>query len=304
MKNRFELLEDADTTEEAILYLKLRGKQLLRFGIYFLDYNVLPGGNVVAYFQDRYSRDYVALFILKSNRSQGQYGRHLEKDIYPDFDSYNKPKIITMPSCNIAFYLRKNKIPHRIVDPRFLSEGLGSPVFKSYITISKYWCGKHAKRSGVPYMNHVDEGLAIINMIYGFEQHTYAAQIFALHGVLQEYYKEGICDEYNPYELRPNRLLSHIDAEVVIGAMEYRAVANSYLAHHDNDTPIVLSEDPNVNIALVADKIQNRKDFELYHKGKHKNSDRLDEYFKQWLKALNISEKMYEDTKDILLATD
>ena len=51
---------------------------------------------------------------------------------------------------------------------------------------------------------------------------------------------------------------------------------------------------------LIADKIQNRKDFELYHLGKHERSDELDSYFKNWLERLNISEEFYQETKNEL----
>jgi len=46
---------------------------------------------------------------------------------------------------------------------------------------------------------------------------------------------------------------------------------------------------------LVADKVQNRKDFLAYHKGTHARSDELDYYFKLWLRRLDISEERYQE---------
>ena len=48
---------------------------------------------------------------------------------------------------------------------------------------------------------------------------------------------------------------------------------------------------------LIADKIQNRKDFELYHLGKHERSSELEQYFKNWLERLNITEEFYQEIK-------
>ena len=46
---------------------------------------------------------------------------------------------------------------------------------------------------------------------------------------------------------------------------------------------------------LIADKIQNRKDFELYHKETHPRSAELDKYFRNWLQKLNIDESFYQE---------
>ena len=40
---------------------------------------------------------------------------------------------------------------------------------------------------------------------------------------------------------------------------------------------------------LLADKIQNYKDFLLYHKGVHHRSNILEKYFLKWFDLLNIS---------------
>jgi hypothetical protein len=53
-----------------------------------------------------------------------------------------------------------------------------------------------------------------------------------------------------------------------------------------------------VNEMLVADKVQNRKDFLLYHRGKHERSDALDLYFRRWLERLGVSEERFADPYD------
>lgn len=45
---------------------------------------------------------------------------------------------------------------------------------------------------------------------------------------------------------------------------------------------------------LIADKVQNYKDFEIYHKSTHPRSKELDQYFKNWLQKLNINTDQYQ----------
>lgn len=48
-----------------------------------------------------------------------------------------------------------------------------------------------------------------------------------------------------------------------------------------------MKEIPDGGVDMVlADKIQNRKDFRLYHKGKHKRSKQLSAYFDIWIEFL------------------
>ncbi len=48
---------------------------------------------------------------------------------------------------------------------------------------------------------------------------------------------------------------------------------------------------------LMADKLQNRKDFEIYQEGIHERSSELKQYFMNWFKRLEISEEMYQNIK-------
>ena len=76
--------------------------------------------------------------------------------------------------------------------------------------------------------------------------------------------------------------------------MEYRHRANAHLPHHRPTTPDP-GPLPEIVEMLVADKIQNRKDFEVSLRGHIPNTLRLDAYFQEWFAALGISEDVYAE---------
>lgn len=75
--------------------------------------------------------------------------------------------------------------------------------------------------------------------------------------------------------------------------MEYRGYNFGKLSRSNITLDTTKSPFAVVNSALVADKIQNRKDFELYHKKTHPNSSELDSYFKTCLAVLGATEDFY-----------
>ena len=156
---------------------------------------------------------------------------------------------------------------------------------KAYEMISKFYGDRKAKRSQVPLMNHINEGLIILDY-YNADDKTKDA--FCLHPIVQNNLdlianiENGILD-------------IDIDAQTVVYAMEYGRVANLYLLpkfESENDI-IELSPLNEVNLMLKADKIQNRKDFLKYHYDTHDKSKELNQYFKNWLNVLQISEEEY-----------
>lgn len=168
-----------------------------------------------------------------------------------------------------------------------------------YDLIQEFYGKQKAKRSKVPYMNHIDEGIIVIDQLgntMGSENmFTLAALAFCLHPIVQS--------DKDLEESFKEDLLTNVDVETVMLAMEYRSVANEYLSKRviSDVSEIRLSPILPVNVMLVADKVQNRKDFELYHKGKHERSAELDQYFKNWLQRLGISEGWYQELKAVLL---
>ena len=155
---------------------------------------------------------------------------------------------------------------------------------KAYAAVSHFYGNKRAKRSGVLYIKHIDEGLEILTSL-GATQVVKDA--WCLHPLLQ--------DDKDLITTLSSGYLQGQDPAAIVLAMEYRQWANAHLSHHDSKIPTwgPLEE---VKQMLIADKMQNRKDFEMYILGGGIDRDdcRLSDYFKEWFGALGIDEGWYK----------
>lgn len=149
--------------------------------------------------------------------------------------------------------------------------------------VEDYYGERCAKRSGVPLINHIYEGIEILKI---YNASDYAIRAYCLHPLFQ-----------NDKDLAKNSSRLHlIDPYVAMLVMEYRNKANAWLSDKVsivNGTPVYEGEPspgplPEVRLMLIADKLQNAKDFVKYHYGKHPRSEELRLYFIQWFKALEI----------------
>lgn len=144
-------------------------------------------------------------------------------------------------------------------------------------TISEYYGERITERSRVPLINHIKEGLIILDHIGA---HEWSKRAYALHPLFQS--DSALVQNLN----------AGIDTipQVLILIMEYRSVANYYLSHRiiQSNEEIVLSPLKMVNDMLIADKVQNYKDFEKYHKDTHPRSVELNYYFSRWIERLQI----------------
>lgn len=155
---------------------------------------------------------------------------------------------------------------------------------RCYQDIAEFYGYRTAERSMVPLINHIDEGLRIM---YRLNASVRAMRAYCLHPLFQDDAQLAIIS-------RDTMKLAHYGPVPVLLAMEYRNVANRFLSTTYTHGEIQLSPLEEVNDMLRADKIQNRKDFEVYHKATHKRSAELDAYFKEWLKVLKVSEEDYK----------
>lgn len=178
---------------------------------------------------------------------------------------------------------------------RFKYEEVKIYKSNSYKLISDFYGAGKAKRSGVVFMNHIDEGY-VISKVFDFPEET--MQAYCLHPIFQ----------------MDNDLLNFVNEEKdaqdfikykfndMINVMEYRSVANEYLSNRKINSidEIRLSPLKIVNDMLIIDKIQNKKDFDIYHKDSHPRSKELTEYFDNWFKKLNITDKQYQECLEAL----
>lgn len=212
---------------------------------------------------------YYSLYLLTQYRGLKRY-----KNLYLErFNDYSG-EIITSQDCQLENYLNKSGIPYKVI--------IGLTQTPEYLLIDKIYSNTKAERSGIYYMNHIDEGLYYL---YLLNSRRKAKLGYILHPIFQ-----------NDNDLLNNITLNdinYLDNKAVILAMEYRNLANSYLSYM-SFKQINLSVLESVNQMLIADKIQNYKDFNLYNKSIEKDkTKKLNEYFMNWFNLLNIDTDMY-----------
>ena len=142
----------------------------------------------------------------------------------------------------------------------------------------------HARRTGISHFQHVREGVRILQTL---SAPLISQQAFTLHPLIQK------TDDF----VNNLALLEGCDARAVALAVEYRWVANQGVRQRvrENGWQITLSSFPAVNQMLLADKVQNRKDFLLHFPPSHPDFDELVRYFGCWMEALGVSEERYRE---------
>ncbi|HMV78834.1 MAG TPA: hypothetical protein PL048_03515 [Leptospiraceae bacterium] len=260
---------DAETVELASEYMYIRSKQFLKYFYRFERLETYDWG-ISAFFSKK-GKFFQSIYLLKQFRGRGLYSKNV------------KETILTTAECGIEEYLKNNKIPYQMEK---------AVPFREYEMISEFYKDRKAVRSDVYLMNHIDEGLFVLEKIGASDT---AKRAYVLHPLVQN-------DDSLPENYETVFTENVSDTKTIIAMMEYRSVANEYLSKRKISSieEIRLSPLKDVNDMLIADKIQNRKDFEIFHKGKHERSAELEDYFSNWLKRLNISEEFYKECYDFL----
>lgn len=169
--------------------------------------------------------------------------------------------------------------PVRDTDPPDIAIVRASTEWRA---IRAHYGERTARRSGVRLIAHIDEGLTILER-WGASAST--GRAWCLHPLVQS--------DTDLIETLRRRRLAGCDPSAVALAMAYRETANAHLSTVDPTTPIALSPLAEVNAMLVADKVQNCKDFERHHAATHPRSAALAAYFARWLARLGVDEDTY-----------
>lgn len=153
--------------------------------------------------------------------------------------------------------------------------------------ITEFYGDRRAERSGVPLINHIHEGLIVLNEIHAWHA---SYSVYCLHPIIQSDadFNKGV-----------NLLKDVTSPKVAALTCEYRHTANAWLSDKVDDNMMLMgmpkkSPHEAVNNALIADKVQNRADFEIYHRD-HPRARQLSLYFRIWLETLGVSEKEYQE---------
>lgn len=271
---------NAQNYNDAVEYILNRATQLLKYNVKLIDIKAInfepykDKDNVDATFE--YNGEiYHSVYMLPYYRGKGLYEKYIKSNGY---------KVLTHTDCLINTYLRKHNID-------FVCLGSFENT-DEYKLISDFYADKKANRSGVYLMNHIDEGIKILNDIGASE---WAKRAYAIHPIFQS---DEALSKLNLGFIN----FKGLDSQSIINVMEYRSVANEYLSKREIKSidEIRLSPLKDINDMLIADKVQNYKDFELYHKGIHDRSDDLDRYFRNWLNRLDIPIEKYKIWKEEL----
>jgi hypothetical protein len=165
---------------------------------------------------------------------------------------------------------------------------------REYRAVAQLYGSRTTRRSRVPLMNHIDEGIAILATS---DARDIALRAFCLHPLLQD--DKGLVDAFPK--------LTHLtdSVQIMTLALEYRRIANTFSHRRpiESAEAIELSPLREVNQMLAADKIQNRKDFILHLRSSHPRSAELDRYFQLWLQRLGVSDQEFADHFVALQAT-
>lgn len=262
---------DATTAEEAIQYYRTRALQLASQDFTWNSLLVETEYGYTTQFIHKPSREiYNSAYILNQHRNKGHF-KSLVQAIKP---------IVTVKDCHIELHLERAGLKPE-VDFKVIEGIYDSPEYK---LIESVYGDNRANRSKVLLMNHIDEGIIIMSAIHASED---AMKAYCLHPLLQ-----GDAE----YALYHEQVAAITTPHIHTLTMEYRETANGYLSKRTIQSleDIQMSVYPEVKDMLIADKIQNYKDFLLYHKGTHPNSDRLIQYFNDWLNKLECQQQFQQ----------
>lgn len=268
----------------------------VEFGM--MDYAIFPANEsgTVGELEGAKGQEEADVCAVEVHFTHAQYGRHMSvyvlahargRGLFPAIVEAVGLPVITVDDCRITAYMQKKGIA-------YITFGRdGSHGWPEYRLVEKFYGDKVTRRTGAHLMNHIDEGLFIMASRGATEL---SMRAFCLHPLVQSdadlasFVEQGLVDKVDKY--------------VLLLAIEYRNIANAYLSKATSSTTFTLSPLKEVNEMLVADKVQNRKDFQRFHAASHPRAARLAVYFSQWLTRLGVAEEEYSRyTRDIVSAS-
>jgi hypothetical protein len=268
---------DADDFEPALAYLEARQRQALMDG-----WKAVPGAERLVHEGTEWGVRTFAISPTTGERHQQiyVYASQRRRDVFAAHLLRTRATpVVTTPDADLERYLDKHNCRYDVVG-RFVE------VYE-YRVIAEQYGDKRAARSGVYYMDHIDEGLAVLVGLGASER---ARRAFCLHPLVQD---DAALARYFTYA---DQLTA--DPHVLTLALEYRHIAQST---RSTRTPVLATaaEIPlgplaDVHDMLRADKLQSYKDFIRHHRASHPRAAAIDRYYRLWLERLGIDDATRE----------
>lgn len=272
----------SDVPEEIVQYYTTRALQLKPYG-FELSLIQQVERKTLTYALAIFLKDgktYISFYLYASFRGKRK-SQEFADEIKYWLDIHNAVAL-TAPECKLATFFTRHNIRYHYLENSHLE-------YLEYKLISDYYGDQKAKRSNLYLMNHVDEGIAIMLERGASED---AIKAFIAHPMFQD--DEHFLDCEN---LESNIVVANCSKKVILLCAEYRKVANAFLCkpHTDNwdidqirDVTSIIIKD--VHEMLVADKVQNHKDFLQHHALSHPRRSALFSYFNKWFQVLDCQE--------------
>jgi hypothetical protein len=267
------LVKNATTIHDACWYLIGRARQLLHTEWRLVgDFVNFENKAVIASMEHPREGTHQVIYILDQYTGCGLY-----KEIYKHYEY----PIVTVNDCDMESYFKHKGISYTVAKSPIL-DGI------AYCLITEKYKDLKGNRSGVPLMNHIDEGLYILSKISADKETMEAYILHPLFQMDEDLFETMNKDSAFLYNLKM------LGPKVITYAMEYRNVANDYLSFRkiNSINEIKLSKLNEVNQMLIADKVQNYKDFCIYHKESHPRSKELEQYFNNWFQRLGLDNEL------------
>jgi len=162
----------------------------------------------------------------------------------------------------------------------------------AYGLVDWFYGDKHARRSGLPLIKHIKDGVRILRAINASED---AILAFIVHPIFQR------DEEFHIYLDNPS-IADCCSKKTIALAIEYRNVANRFLSNRltsitEEELDCVKAQceaTPDIKSMLIADKIQNYSDMRSYNRGLP-NYIILEDYFLTWFELLEIDDPRREE---------
>ena len=259
---------DANTYLEVLQYYSVRAMQFAAHQYGWSGIVTPHEHGFLTHFYDARTK-YASFYVPEAARGNG-----LTAEVCKAIDL----PFLTIKECNVWQFLESIGAEVKVFDA--LCE---TP---EYAMISRIYGDRKSKRGKQFLMNHIDEGAALIAYLSKATTtpNDILMKAWALHPVLQD---------NEPYMQNMAECERTCDPRAVELAIRYRQAANMYLSgiyRGPNDLLPEFGED--VGILLIADKVQNYKDMQMFNRH-HPKYQILSGYFENWLNVLSISQEEF-----------